>query len=60
MSLIKKHINIGLNREEIVHQEIWEIPKAALREALINAIVHTDYSIEVLQFGCLFLIIELK
>lgn len=31
--------------EDARHQELWEIPKIALREAVINAIVHTDYSL---------------
>lgn len=31
--------------KDVQHEEVWEIPKVALREAIINAIIHTDYSL---------------
>lgn len=46
MSFIKKNLRVGLKIENIKHTEVWEIPRVALREALINAIVHTDYSLK--------------
>jgi ATP-dependent DNA helicase RecG len=46
LNFIKKNIRVGLKIEDIKHEEVWEIPKVALREAIINAIVHTDYSIK--------------
>lgn len=29
--------------EDVQHTEHWETPKAALREAILNAIIHADY-----------------
>ncbi len=46
MNFIKQHIKVGINIDDIKHQEFWERPKIALREAIINAIVHTDYSLK--------------
>lgn len=45
LTFLKKNIRVGLKIEDTRHQELWEIPKIALREAVINAIVHTDYSL---------------
>jgi len=42
---IRKHISVGLKIEGIHSEEEWSIPEAALREAIVNAIVHTDYSL---------------
>jgi len=41
---IKNHINIGAQITELKSKEIAEIPYAAIREALVNAVVHRDYS----------------
>lgn len=43
LNFIRKHIKVGLDIKDIRHHERWEIPKAALREAILNAIVHKDY-----------------
>jgi ATP-dependent DNA helicase RecG len=45
VAFLKKHLNVrseirGLNREDI-----YEIPIEVLREALVNALMHRDYSI---------------
>ena len=45
LTFLKKNMRVGLKIEDARHQELWEIPKVALREAVINAIVHTDYSL---------------
>ena len=42
---IKNHLRVGLKIEDIHHEEVWELPKVALREAITNAIIHTDYSL---------------
>ena len=44
MSFIKKHINIRSEIREINRYDIYEIPLDALREAVVNAIVHRDYN----------------
>lgn len=45
LNFIKKNTRIGLKIDDIHNNEVWEVPKIALREAIINALVHTDYSI---------------
>ena len=45
MNFIKRNIRVGLEIKDIKHTEVWEIPKVAIREALINAIVHSDYGL---------------
>ena len=44
IEFIKKHINIGLNIGAPQHSIIYEYPNKVVREAVINAIVHSDYS----------------
>ncbi len=34
-------LNMGIRR----HEKIWEIPERALREALVNAVIHNDYNL---------------
>jgi ATP-dependent DNA helicase RecG len=45
MNFVKKHLLAGISITKIAHEEVWSIPKIAIREAIINAIVHADYSI---------------
>lgn len=44
LNFIRKHINVGAKiTEKPEREEVWEYPKEALREAIINAICHRDY-----------------
>lgn len=46
MSFIRKHLNISLIMSgNIQHREAWSIPQTAIREAVVNAVVHADYSL---------------
>ncbi len=46
MDFIKKHISVRYEfTGEARRKEVWEYPLDALREAIINAIVHRDYTI---------------
>ena len=45
MAFIKKHINIRSEIREMDRRDIYELPLPALREALVNAVVHRDYSL---------------
>ena len=44
MLFLKKHAMRGADLSEIRRKDVWSIPLSILREAVINAIVHTDYS----------------
>jgi predicted HTH transcriptional regulator len=45
MAFIKKNIALGSTIGEIYRKDRWEYPLEAIREALINAIIHRDYAI---------------
>jgi ATP-dependent DNA helicase RecG len=45
MSFIKKNIALGSTIGEIYREDRWEYPMEAIREALINAVIHRAYSI---------------
>ncbi len=44
MLFLKKHAMRGADFSEIRRKDVWSIPIGILREAVINALVHTDYS----------------
>ncbi len=44
MDFLKKHANKAIIIRNIAHEEKWSVPMDALREAIINALVHADYS----------------
>jgi len=44
MLFLKKHAMRGADFSEIRRQDVWSIPLGILREAIINALVHSDYS----------------
>jgi len=41
---VKKHASQSAEFGELQRKDVWNIPLIAVREALINAIVHADYS----------------
>jgi ATP-dependent DNA helicase RecG len=44
LSLIRKHINVAAKiTGKPEREEVWEYPREALREAVVNAICHRDY-----------------
>ena len=45
MAFIKKNIALGSTIGEIYREDRWEYPLEAIREALINAVIHRDYAI---------------
>ena len=44
MFFIKKHLNVRSEIKGINRKDIYEIPLPAIREAIVNAIIHRDYS----------------
>lgn len=44
MLFLKKHAMRGADFSEIQRKDVWSIPLSVLREVVINALVHTDYS----------------
>jgi ATP-dependent DNA helicase RecG len=45
IEFIKRNIRLGATIGEIYRDDRWEYPLLALREIIINAVVHRDYSI---------------
>ncbi|MGG7074070.1 putative DNA binding domain-containing protein [Campylobacter sp. 9BO] len=43
-NFILNHINLNASINGLYRDEIYEIPQVALREALINALIHRDYA----------------
>ncbi len=41
---IKKHLNVKFEIKGIQREDIWDYPIEAIREAVINALIHKDYS----------------
>jgi ATP-dependent DNA helicase RecG len=44
LEFVEKHAMQGLKIEGLKHQKDWNMPMKAIREAIINAVVHADYS----------------
>ena len=42
---LKKHLNVRSEIKGVNREDIYEIPLEALREAVVNALMHRDYSI---------------
>ena len=45
MAFIKKNIALGATIGEVYREDRWEYPLEAIREALVNAIIHRDYAV---------------
>jgi len=43
MNAIKKHLNVRFEIKGIERKDVWDYPLEALREAVINALIHKDY-----------------
>lgn len=43
LSFLKTHLHVRAKIEEFRRKETWEIPIEALREAVLNALIHRDY-----------------
>lgn len=40
---IKKHLNVRFEIKEVERSDIWDYPLEAIREGVINALIHRDY-----------------
>lgn len=45
VAFLKKHLNIRSEIRGVNRQDIYEIPLEALREAVVNALMHRDYKV---------------
>ncbi|MBU4349648.1 putative DNA binding domain-containing protein [bacterium] len=43
LDAIKKHLNVRFEIKGIERKDVWDYPLEALREAVINALIHKDY-----------------
>ena len=44
ISFLKNHLNLSAKIDDLKRKEEYEIPLVAIREALLNALVHRDYT----------------
>ena len=44
LAFIRRNISVGMELEGARRVDVWQYPPVALREAIVNAIVHADYS----------------
>jgi predicted HTH transcriptional regulator len=45
LAFIKKNIALGATIGEVYREDRWEYPLEAIREAIINAVIHRDYAV---------------
>ena len=45
IDFVKRNIKLGATIGEVYRENRWEYPLLAIREAIINAVVHRDYSV---------------
>ncbi len=43
LNIVKQHIGVRYEIKEVEREDIWDYPLPALREAVLNALVHRDY-----------------
>jgi ATP-dependent DNA helicase RecG len=43
LNIVKQHIGVRYVIKEIEREDIWDYPLPALREAVLNALIHRDY-----------------
>lgn len=41
-----KHLDIGSRIQGLVREDFYEVPEVAIREAIVNAVVHREYMME--------------
>ncbi len=59
MKFVARHISVRYEFEgKPKRKEVWEYPLEALREAVINAIVHRDYTVSLQMFSSKFTMTE--
>jgi ATP-dependent DNA helicase RecG len=46
ITFIKKHLNVRSEIKGVNREDIYEIPLEAIREAVVNALMHRDYSVK--------------
>jgi predicted HTH transcriptional regulator len=44
LRFVQRNTRHALKVKGLRHEDVWDIPAIALREAIINAFVHADYS----------------
>ncbi|SHL01098.1 RNA-binding domain-containing protein [Fibrobacter sp. UWEL] len=42
---VLEHINMGLDIQGVTHKKVYELPTVALRELIVNAVVHRNYQL---------------
>ena len=51
---VLKHINLGAKINGLVHEDDYELPVDAIREAIVNAVMHRNYMEKACVQVCIF------
>ena len=46
VAFVLKHLDMGSRIQGLVREDFYEIPEVAIREAIVNAVVHREYMME--------------
>lgn len=46
MAFVLKHLNMGSRIQGLIREDFYEIPEVAVREAVVNAVVHREYMMD--------------